>query len=189
MNNQAAQTMPLPPSLPEWSRMDDLGGAVPSEVRQALIAMYQQGYAAALSQTAGVAVDLEQFRKPVQFWMAHAKTMMPGMSTTATHEGPRLLSLIDAQAAAPAASGVDTSTNEAWVERAQEKIAAMDSASGGESTNSLVSSVEAAMHACYMDHDDYRLTTTLLHDMAIAAVKVVATTPQPSAVNNEPGKS
>ena len=35
-------------------------------------------------------------------------------------------------AAAPAASGVDTSTNEAWVERAQEKIAAMDSASGGE---------------------------------------------------------
>ena len=32
-----------------------------------------------------------------------------------------------------------------------------------------------------MDHDDYRLTTTLLHDMAIAAVNVVATTPQPSA--------
>ena len=32
-------------------------------------------------------------------------------------------------AAAPAASGVDTSTNEAWVGRAQEKIAAMDSAS------------------------------------------------------------
>jgi hypothetical protein len=54
MNNQAAQTMPLPPSLPEWSRMDDLGGVVPSEVRQALIAMYQQGHAAALSQTAGV---------------------------------------------------------------------------------------------------------------------------------------
>lgn len=54
MNNQAAQTMPLPPSLPEWSRMDNLGGVVPSEVRQALIAMYQQGYAAALSQTAGV---------------------------------------------------------------------------------------------------------------------------------------
>ena len=54
MTNQAAQAMPLPPSLPEWSRMDDLGGVVPSEVRQALIAMYQQGYAAALSQTAGV---------------------------------------------------------------------------------------------------------------------------------------
>lgn len=46
MNNQAAQTMPLPPSLPEWSRMDNLGGAVPSEVRQALIAMYQQGHEA-----------------------------------------------------------------------------------------------------------------------------------------------
>ena len=81
---------------------------------------------------------------------------------------------------APAASGVDTSTNEAWAARAQEKIAAMDAASGGEAANSLVSSVEAAMHACYMDHDDYRLTTTLLHDMAIAAVNV-ATTPQPSA--------
>lgn len=51
----------------------------------------------------------------------------------------------------------------------------------GSITDSLVSSVEAAMHACYMDHDDYRITTTLLHDMAIAAVNAVATTHQPSA--------
>ena len=35
-------------------------------------------------------------------------------------------------AAAPAASGVDTSTNEAWAARAQEKIAAMEAATGGE---------------------------------------------------------
>ena len=35
-------------------------------------------------------------------------------------------------ATAPAASGVDTSTNEAWAARAQEKIAAMEAASGGE---------------------------------------------------------
>ena len=35
-------------------------------------------------------------------------------------------------AAAPAASGVDTSTNEAWAARAQEKIATMEAASGGE---------------------------------------------------------
>ena len=35
-------------------------------------------------------------------------------------------------AAAPAASGVDTSTNEAWAARAQEKIAAMGSAGGEE---------------------------------------------------------
>ena len=35
-------------------------------------------------------------------------------------------------AAAPAASGVDTSTNEAWAARAQEKIEAMEAASGGE---------------------------------------------------------
>lgn len=41
-------------------------------------------------------IDLEQFRKPVEFWMAHSKQMMPGMSTTATCEGPRLLALIDA---------------------------------------------------------------------------------------------
>lgn len=38
----------------------------------------------------------------------------------------------DLLAAAPSASGVDTSTNEAWAARAQEKIEAMDSASGGE---------------------------------------------------------
>ena len=36
------------------------------------------------------------------------------------------------QGAAPAASGVDTSTNEAWAARAQEKIATMEAASGGE---------------------------------------------------------
>ena len=35
-------------------------------------------------------------------------------------------------AAAPAASGVDTSTNEAWAARAQEKIEAMEAATGGE---------------------------------------------------------
>ncbi len=35
-------------------------------------------------------------------------------------------------ATAPAASGVDTSTNEAWAARAQEKIAAMEAATGGE---------------------------------------------------------
>ena len=51
----------------------------------------------------------------------------------------------------------------------------------GRVTDALVSTVEAAMHACYMDHDDYRLTTTLLHDMAVAAVKAVGTTPHPSA--------
>ncbi len=35
-------------------------------------------------------------------------------------------------ATAPAASGVDTSTNEAWAARAQEKIEAMEAATGGE---------------------------------------------------------
>ena len=38
----------------------------------------------------------------------------------------------DMLAAAPAASGVDTSTNEAWAARAQEKISTMEVASCGE---------------------------------------------------------
>lgn len=42
-----------------------------------------------------VAVDLEQFRKPVEFWLAHSEKMMPEMRTTATVEAPRLLAIID----------------------------------------------------------------------------------------------
>ena len=41
-------------------------------------------------------------------------------------------------AAAPAASGVDTSTNEAWAARAQEKIATMDAASVSERARELL---------------------------------------------------
>lgn len=37
-----------------------------------------------------------------------------------------------------------------------------------------IADAEAAMQACYMDHADNRLTTTLLHDMATAAVAVLA---------------
>lgn len=89
------------------------------------------------------------------------------------------------QHAADIRSGVTAKREVRALEQAltQQRGEAAAHASGvpGRVTDALVSTVEAAMHACYMDHDDYRLTTTLLHDMAVAAVKVVAATPQPSA--------
>ena len=54
-------------------------------------------------------------------------------------------------AAAPAASGVDTSTNEAWAARAQEKIEAMDAASGGEACGCIYYGLgKAAPYLCEM---------------------------------------
>ena len=53
--------------------------------------------------------------------------------------------------AAPAASGVDTSTNEAWAARAQEKIEAMDAASGGEACGCIYYGLgKAAPYLCEM---------------------------------------
>ena len=52
---------------------------------------------------------------------------------------------------APAASGVDTSTNEAWAARAQEKIEAMDAASGGEACGCIYYGLgKAAPYLCEM---------------------------------------
>ena len=54
-------------------------------------------------------------------------------------------------AAAPAASGVDTSTNEAWAARAQEKIAAMEAATGGEACGCIYYGLgKAAPYLCEM---------------------------------------
>ena len=54
-------------------------------------------------------------------------------------------------ATAPAASGVDTSTNEAWAARAQEKIEAMDAASGGEACGCIYYGLgKAAPYLCEM---------------------------------------
>jgi hypothetical protein len=39
------------PPLPEWAKMDDLGGRVPSEIRQELNRRYREGYAAGVSAT------------------------------------------------------------------------------------------------------------------------------------------
>ena len=134
-------------------------------------AMYQQGYAAALAQTAGVAdgwklVPVEPTEVMCEAAMsslgwtrseAAAKTA-PITPASPMMEGSMkvwsaMLAAAPAASAkycsderpctpcfsnngpcedAPAASGVDTSTNEAWAARAQEKIEAMDAATGGE---------------------------------------------------------
>jgi hypothetical protein len=105
MNNQAAQTMPLPPSLPE---LPEPAFVTPDDnlytVHQ-MRAMYQQGYAAALSQPAGVP---EGLRGEVT-GVAHGG--FATISVDCSHIGPHYLSegdtftLINDKAAAPAASG------------------------------------------------------------------------------------
>ena len=89
--------------------------------------VYQQGYAAALAQTAGVPA--------VEAAVNAGLASYHGVKTFSSEV--RLRSALEATAramlaTAPAASGVDTSTNEAWAARAQEKIVAMDNAGGEE---------------------------------------------------------
>ena len=157
-------------------------------------------------------------------------------------------------ATAPAASGVDTSTNEAWAARAQEKIAAMEAATGGEddmcpncvtpwkcngpheSTGGASVSERARelLAGAYRVHGHFEYADILLNKPLVGEDYIAAyaieqaltqqrgecvaevfedstgcrfprwaptvrqlpvpgtklyTTPQPSAVNNEPGKS
>ena len=146
MTNQAAQTMP---ELPEpWTIRyhDDATGreiGPPTPLYTAdQMHQYARDYAAALAQTAGADVmthfcnaidnlnDMPVSEEWAKKWTAKAEFLIgmgpdPG-AVSMSDTGDQLL------AAAPAASGVDTSTNEVWAARAQEKIEAMDAASGGE---------------------------------------------------------
>jgi hypothetical protein len=45
------------PELPEWTRQDDLGGLVPSEVRVAMLAIRDQGVAYGMELAAQIALD------------------------------------------------------------------------------------------------------------------------------------
>ena len=114
MNNQAAQTMP---ELPEpWTIRyhDDATGreiGPPTPLYTAdQMHQYARDYAAMLAAAPAASAKYCSDERPCT----------PCFSNNGPCED------------APAASGVDTSTNEAWVERAQEKIAAMEAASGGE---------------------------------------------------------
>lgn len=153
MTNQAAQTMPeLPVAIASihadgyWTT-DDRRPDWKWPARQRVFSVdqmhqYARDYAAALSRTAGVAdgwtrEDLQDLYD--RLVSAGISKFMEGSSSKvrdrefirrAITEAWGLIG--DMLAAAPAASGVDTSTNEAWAARAQEKIAAMDAASGGE---------------------------------------------------------
>ena len=130
MTNQAAQTMPeLPVALASihadgyWTT-DDRRPDWKWPARQRVFSVdqmhqYARDYAAALSQTAGVA-DIDAFMAKWE-WLI--------LSRCRDEFRADLAAML---AAAPAASGVDTSTNEAWAARAQEKIAAMEAATGGE---------------------------------------------------------
>ena len=113
MNNQAAQTMPTLPR-PYWKAgdvKDDYGNPYNETdlfTDDDMRAMYQQGYAAALSQTAGVPA--------VEAAVNAGLASYHGVKTFSSEV--RLRSALEATAramlaAAPAASGVDTSTNEA----------------------------------------------------------------------------
>lgn len=158
MTNQAAQTMPeLPPSFARvhndgyWTlRVRDTAEFIVHDSRQTpaqevyssgqMRAMYQQGYAAALAQTAGVVDGWKLV--PVEPTEVMCEAAMSSLGWTRSEAAAKTASITPASpimegsmkvwsamlAAAPAASGVDTSTNEAWAARAQEKIATMDAA-------------------------------------------------------------
>ena len=106
--------------------------------------VYQQGHEAALSQPAGVVDGWKLV--PVEPTEVMCEAAMSSLGWTRSEAAAKTAPITPASpmmegsmkvwsamlAAAPAASGVDTSTNEAWAARAQEKIAAMEAATGGE---------------------------------------------------------
>ena len=125
--------------------------------------VYQQGYAAALSQPAGV---LDGWKLvPVEPTEVMCEAAMSSLGWTRSEAAAKTAPITPASpmmegsmkvwsamlAAAPAASGVDTSTNEAWAARAQEKIEAMDAASGGEACGCIYYGLgKAAPYLCEM---------------------------------------
>ena len=155
MTNQAAQTMPeLPVALASihadgyWTT-DDRRPDWKWPARQRVFSVdqmhqYARDYAAALSQTAGVPEGWKLV--PVEPTEVMCEAAMSSLGWTRSEAAAKTAPITPASpmmegsmkvwsamlAAAPAASGVDTSTNEAWAARAQEKSEAMEAASGGE---------------------------------------------------------
>lgn len=170
MNNQAAQTMPIVDdfngdnaklinSARALISLSDSGSLAPHGIgghaRAILSAFIVRTEAAALAQPAGVVEAVRSYLMSNDLYSLLTDIQngidSPATMGTANSLIVRLDRLRDMLASAPAASGVDTSTNEAWAARAQEKIAAMDAASGGEAKpafgKELPSSDEEAMYA------------------------------------------
>ena len=111
---------------------------------------YARDYAAALSQPAGVPDGWKLV--PVEPTEVMCEAAMSSLGWTRSEAAAKTAPITPASpmmegsmkvwsamlATAPAASGVDTSTNEAWAARAQEKIEVMDAASVSERARELL---------------------------------------------------
>ncbi len=186
MNNQAAQTMP---SLPEPSRPWD--GVEIWSVEQ--IHQYARDYAAMLAAAPAASGVHPDALPDGTLSKSTAKRVEVLAAASVSERARALMAKAYRDGGFPHAAGtleagvidsVDScalSALEQALTQQRGEAAAHASGVPGRITDSLVSIVEAAMHDCYMDHDDYRITTALLHDMAVAAVEVASTTPQPGA--------
>ena len=151
MTNQAAQTMPelaADDPIIQMRMVVKTARANDALISRAWVSgwadQWEAERAAALSQTAGVPEGWKLV--PVEPTEVMCEAAMSSLGWTRSEAAAKTAPITPASpmmegsmkvwsamlAAAPAASGVDTSTNEAWAARAQEKSEAMEAASGGE---------------------------------------------------------